>query len=152
MFARQPAHAFTFAAHHNGHIAGEIGLIDQARRFTIQAIHPYARFFDGAQGTCQIGHRNHRNAIRRTGRNLSHGSIERRGFVFRDNHGAYTGGSGRAQTGAEVMRILYAIKYQQQGLALGIFNQTRQFGLFGWLGGFIAGNHALMAQAAGNAF
>ena len=78
--------------------------------------HPNTPFLEQIDRAGEVGHARHRNEFGGARRHLAHHPVHRGRAVLGDEHRMRARGIGRAQTGAQIVRIGDPIEDQQQGI------------------------------------
>ena len=145
MLARQAAHALAFGAHHQRQRAFQVCLIKALRGLAGRTVDPDTALLKRRQGATEVGHRHQVHFLGSATGHLTHRQIHRRGIILGHDHRIHACGIGRAQAGAQVMRIGDFIQYQQQRRMIKRFQQLIKKGfVFGGIAPLTQGNHALM--------
>ncbi len=113
---------------------------------------PDAGIAQAAQGSREVGDLNEGDMPDRAARHLAHHRGNADGAVPGDDHRMSAGGVRGTQAGAEVVRVLHAVKHQQQGIGAGLRQQRVKVMLGKDDAGRVEqGEHILMAFARGTA-
>ncbi len=116
-----------------------------------QSVDPGAGLLEVLQGPGQVHHAHQGNAADGARAGAHHRLVHLRGPAFGEDHPVHPGGRGRAQDGAEIVRIGHAVQHEHQGRRAALPDPLGQ-GVHGPQGdGLAFAQDALVALALGPA-
>ena len=146
MLARQTAHTFTFRTHHQCQTSGHFALVQGMICLTRGTDDPDILFLQQTHGTRQVGYADQRNVFRCAAGHFLRCRVQLRGAIFRYNHSMHTCRIRATQACAEIVRIGYAIKDQEERV-IQCGNKIRQIVFLILTARLHARNNALVDRA-----
>src|SRR6056297_317102 len=126
--ARELAQPLFLAAHDQRQRALEVGRVQAPLGFARQSDTPHAGFLQALHGSCKVRYFDQRHNVGGTGGGSPDGRCHAGRPIARDDYRIGTGGRSRAQTGAQVMRILHLVEQQQQRVGSGFIGKIDEIG------------------------
>jgi len=112
--AGEAAHPGSLGSHHQSDRAAQIGFVEQAVSSVIGSDKPATGFLEAVHGANQVAHGDDGGVPGGSARDAHDGFRDRRGVMFRREHGENAGGIRGTQAGAEVVGIRDAVEEEDE--------------------------------------